>query len=79
MKWVASWILVHSDPEFRDWRFLGVALLGYLLTWALAQLSWRYIENPLIRRGHDLTSQNKFLSAADAQAGGPKIATSVAS
>lgn len=77
MKWIASWILVHSDPEFRDWRFLEVALLGYLLTWLVAQLSWRYIENPLIHRGHDLTSHTKFSRVSEAEAGEREIATGV--
>jgi peptidoglycan/LPS O-acetylase OafA/YrhL len=74
MKWVASRLLVHTDPEFKDWHFLGVAALGYFLTWSLAELSWRYIENPLIRRGHRVSSTARVAAQVVRVAGEPGVA-----
>jgi peptidoglycan/LPS O-acetylase OafA/YrhL len=45
-------LLLHSQPELNDWRGAGVTLLSALVTWAVAATSWRYLEAPAIRRGH---------------------------
>jgi len=41
--------------HFREWPLLahlaGVLVAG-LATWAIAKTSWRYLESPMIRRGH---------------------------
>lgn len=58
VKWVAARVLFHKEPEFTDWHYLFVVALGFFLTWVIAEFSWRYIENPLIHRGHRLTSSN---------------------
>jgi peptidoglycan/LPS O-acetylase OafA/YrhL len=45
-------LLLHSEPEIYDLRGVGVTLLSLFVTWAVAATSWRYMEGPAIRRGH---------------------------
>jgi peptidoglycan/LPS O-acetylase OafA/YrhL len=45
-------VLLHAEPRVSDLRGVGVTLLAGALTWMVASLSWRYFEQPLIRRGH---------------------------
>ncbi len=45
-------VLLHAEPRVSDLRGVGVTLLAGALTWVVASLSWRYFEQPLIRRGH---------------------------
>lgn len=45
-------VFFHSDPLLQTPSELAVTLLALLLTLALASLSWRFFEKPLIRRGH---------------------------
>jgi peptidoglycan/LPS O-acetylase OafA/YrhL len=45
-------VLLHAVPQLYDLRGVGVTLLALLLTIAVAALSWRFFEKPLIRRGH---------------------------
>jgi peptidoglycan/LPS O-acetylase OafA/YrhL len=45
-------LLLHSQPEIYDLRGVGVTLLSMLVTWAVAATSWRCLEAPSIRRGH---------------------------
>jgi peptidoglycan/LPS O-acetylase OafA/YrhL len=49
---IAHRLLLHSQPQLYDLRGLAVTLLALVLTIALAALSWRYFEHPLVRRGH---------------------------
>ena len=49
---IAHRLLLHSEPQLYDLRGLAVTLLALVLTIALAALSMRYFEDPLIRRGH---------------------------
>jgi len=49
---LAHEILLHADPEIQDAKGVAVTLLALMLTLAVASLSWRYFEKPLIRRGH---------------------------
>lgn len=70
MKWVASHVLFHKDPEFTDWRYLFVVVLGLALTWIVAELSWRFIEDPLIHRGHRLTSSSSVAAIQTAPSAG---------
>jgi peptidoglycan/LPS O-acetylase OafA/YrhL len=48
----AHLLLLHSEPELNDLRGVGVTLLSVFMTWAVAATSWRYLESPSIRRGH---------------------------
>jgi peptidoglycan/LPS O-acetylase OafA/YrhL len=42
----------HSDPQLYSLAQVAVTLLALLATLAVASLSWRFFEKPLIRRGH---------------------------
>ena len=46
------WILFHSLPYIDALPGMAVTLLAAVLTWAIASLSWRFLEQPLIHRGH---------------------------
>jgi peptidoglycan/LPS O-acetylase OafA/YrhL len=49
---LAHQILLHAEPQVYNAKGVGVTLLALVLTLAVASLSWRYFEKPLIRRGH---------------------------
>ena len=49
---LAHLVLLHAPPQINNAAGVGVTLLALLLTLAVAALSWRYFEKPLIRRGH---------------------------
>jgi peptidoglycan/LPS O-acetylase OafA/YrhL len=49
---IAHRLLLHAGPQVYDLRGVGVTLLALALTVAVAALSWRFFEKPLIRRGH---------------------------
>jgi peptidoglycan/LPS O-acetylase OafA/YrhL len=48
----AHLLFLHSIPRIYDWKGVSVTLLAAVLSLCVAALSWRYIESPLIRRGH---------------------------
>jgi peptidoglycan/LPS O-acetylase OafA/YrhL len=48
-------VFFRSPPRIDDWPGLGVTLLAALLAWAIARLSWKYLEKPLVDRGHAQT------------------------
>jgi peptidoglycan/LPS O-acetylase OafA/YrhL len=52
VNWALFRLVLHVDPRFDSWRAIGVTSLSFLITMILAELSWRYFENPLIHRGH---------------------------
>jgi peptidoglycan/LPS O-acetylase OafA/YrhL len=56
MHWAVSWVLhaliLHSLPMIDNWKGVAVTLLALGVTMAIAELSWRFFENPLIHRGH---------------------------
>ena len=45
-------MLLHALPVVTDERVAGGSLLAAAITYAIAKLSWRYLEQPLLRRGH---------------------------
>jgi peptidoglycan/LPS O-acetylase OafA/YrhL len=45
-------LILHGAPEFSNLQGVAVTALAAIVTLALAALSWRYFEKPLIRRGH---------------------------
>jgi peptidoglycan/LPS O-acetylase OafA/YrhL len=49
---LAHRILLHDDPEIYNLNGVMVSLLALWLTLAVASLSWRYFEKPLLRLGH---------------------------
>lgn len=50
--WLAHRILRHSDIRLLSLGDLGVSALALIATLVLASLSFRFFEQPLIRRGH---------------------------
>ena len=45
-------ILLHALPVVTDGRAAAVTFLAAFTTYAIAKLSWRFFEQPLLRRGH---------------------------
>lgn len=45
-------LLLHSLPRISDWRGVLTTALAFSLTWLIAQASWRYLEKPMLDRGH---------------------------
>jgi peptidoglycan/LPS O-acetylase OafA/YrhL len=45
-------ILLHALPVVTDGKAAGVTFLAAFMTYAIAKLSWRFFERPLLRRGH---------------------------
>src|SRR5208282_1823739 len=45
-------LLLHSNPQLNDAHGGAVTLLAFATTLALAAVSWRLYEIPMIRRGH---------------------------
>ena len=45
--------LDHGDePHFDSWKSIALTLPAFATTLLLAELSWRFFEGPMIRRGH---------------------------
>jgi peptidoglycan/LPS O-acetylase OafA/YrhL len=49
---LAHRLVLHSTPRIYDAPGVAVSLLAFAATIAVATLSWRFFEKPLIRRGH---------------------------
>ena len=49
---LAHQILLHAPPQVYNLAGLGVTLLATVLTLAVAAVSWRFFEKPLIQLGH---------------------------
>ena len=45
-------LILHALPAVTDARAALVTLLAALLTYGIAKLSWKYFEQPQLRRGH---------------------------
>src|ERR1700688_606512 len=45
-------LLLHALPEVTDVKAAAVTFLAAFMTYAIAKLSWRFFEQPLLRRGH---------------------------
>jgi peptidoglycan/LPS O-acetylase OafA/YrhL len=45
-------MLLHTLPVVTDGRVAAVTFLAALITYAIAKLSWKFLEEPLLRRGH---------------------------
>jgi peptidoglycan/LPS O-acetylase OafA/YrhL len=50
--WAVFRFIGHGLPQFTNWPGIGLTLLAFALSVFLAEISWRYFENPLIHRGH---------------------------
>lgn len=49
---LCHWLLLDGEPALGNWRQGAVTLLALVITLLLAGISWRYLEKPLLRRGH---------------------------
>ena len=49
---VVHQVVLHRNPRIDDVKGFAVTLLAVLTTCGLAALSWRFLEKPLLRRGH---------------------------
>ena len=49
---LAHKLILHNSPQFHNLQGIAVTMLAAAMTIALAALSWRYFERPLIKRGH---------------------------
>jgi peptidoglycan/LPS O-acetylase OafA/YrhL len=56
--WGCHRLLLHSLPRINDWQGALTSALALVITVGIAQLSWKYLEKPLIDRGH----ATRFLS-----------------
>jgi peptidoglycan/LPS O-acetylase OafA/YrhL len=52
---VIHWAVLHRHPHINDAKGFAVTLLAALTACGLAALSWRFLEKPLLRRGHRFT------------------------
>jgi peptidoglycan/LPS O-acetylase OafA/YrhL len=49
---MCHWLILRALPRINDWPGVLTTILAAGLTWMIAQLSWRFFENPLIAQGH---------------------------
>ena len=49
---LAHRLILHGEPEIFDWRGVGVTLLALAATLVAASASWKWFEQPLVKRGH---------------------------
>ena len=45
-------MILHTHPLVTDAKAAGVTLIAALVTYGVAKASWRFLEQPLLRRGH---------------------------
>jgi peptidoglycan/LPS O-acetylase OafA/YrhL len=50
-----SEILFHAEPRADSWSTIGATALAALLAYAVALVSWKFLERPLMRRRHAFT------------------------
>jgi peptidoglycan/LPS O-acetylase OafA/YrhL len=49
--WLLARFVVHKEFEHDPWLGAKLAPFAFLICWGLAELSWKYFEGPLLRRG----------------------------
>jgi peptidoglycan/LPS O-acetylase OafA/YrhL len=50
---LCHFFLLHDLPKILTWQGVATTFLAVLLTYGIAKLSWTFLENPLLRRGHE--------------------------
>jgi len=55
VNWILHRSIFHMEPRFNHWPQIGVSIASFGVTVLIAEISWRFFENPLIRRGHRYT------------------------
>ena len=61
-------LLRHASPSTTDWRGAAVTVFAAFMTIAIAAISWRIFEGPLVRLGHSFQYQPATVSAAEVHA-----------
>jgi peptidoglycan/LPS O-acetylase OafA/YrhL len=51
------WLMLGQYPKIQNIQDVVVTAIAFVLTLALAQLSWRFFERPLVAKGHTLKYQ----------------------
>jgi peptidoglycan/LPS O-acetylase OafA/YrhL len=46
-------ILLHSIPRTSNWPAVGVTLLSVFSTYVVAWVSWKVLEGPMLKKGHE--------------------------
>jgi peptidoglycan/LPS O-acetylase OafA/YrhL len=59
-------IFFHAEPRLYNLSHLAVSMFALLVTLAVASLSWRYFEKPLIRCGHEYSYESPPVTTARA-------------
>jgi peptidoglycan/LPS O-acetylase OafA/YrhL len=52
VNWIVHRFVGHDLPRFDSLRSIAITLLAFGVTLLIAELSWRFFEHPLVRRGH---------------------------
>jgi len=52
VKYYCTNFIVHSPTQYTPWRSEAAILLSLAITFAIAKLSWRFFESPLLQLGH---------------------------
>jgi peptidoglycan/LPS O-acetylase OafA/YrhL len=54
--WAVNWalhgLILHSPPRVNSLESVGVTVIALFVTMGIAEMSWRFLEHPLIFRGH---------------------------
>lgn len=50
---LCHFILLHPTPTILSWQGTAATLLAVVATYGIAKISWIWLENPLLRRGHE--------------------------
>lgn len=55
VNWILHRSIFHTEPRFNHWPEIGITIVSFGVTVLIAEISWRFFENPLIHRGHRYT------------------------
>ena len=57
-------LLLHTLPQFNSWRTAAVTALAAAVSYGVAVASWKWFENPMLRRGHRFKYEPADVSAS---------------
>jgi peptidoglycan/LPS O-acetylase OafA/YrhL len=60
---MCHFVILRSRPSMNSVRGLAVTLFAAAVSWAVAALSWKWFEKPLVDRGHRLSRAPVVLPA----------------
>jgi peptidoglycan/LPS O-acetylase OafA/YrhL len=50
---LCHFFLLHETPTILTWQGAATTLFSLFATYGIAKISWNWLENPLLRRGHE--------------------------